>query len=255
MTTYGAVNGIWTAGNYDLVTAILRDEWGFDGIVMTDWWAKMNEEGEAPSIKNTGIMVRAQNDLFMVTSDSESSAANDNSVESLAEGKTTRGEYQRCAGNICRMLMRSPVMDRFLGKTPEDDLIVIGNEDDEDEEVKNIVYHTVGSDTNLDMSAVNTDRGNSEIFGIQMKEPGLYGLSAKMRSGADAPELSQLSMSVFVDNQLKGTFQINGSDKEWTNQSLDLGFVMGNHYIKLYFSVSGMELASLQIEKTGDRED
>ena len=150
------------------------------------------------------------------------------------------------------MLMRSPVMDRFLGKTPEDDLIVIGNEDDEDEEVKNIVYHTVGSDTNLDMSAVNTDRGNSEIFGIQMKEPGLYGLSAKMRSGADAPELSQLSMSVFVDNQLKGTFQINGSDKEWTNQSLDLGFVMGNHYIKLYFSVSGMELASLQIEKTGE---
>lgn len=252
MTTYGAVNGIWTAGNYDLVTAILRDEWGFDGIVMTDWWAKMNEEGEDPSIKNTGIMVRAQNDLFMVTSDSESNAANDNSVESLAEGKTTRGEYQRCAGNICRMLMRSPVMDRFLGKTPEDDLVVIGNEDDEDEEVKNIVYHTVGSDTNLDMSAVNTDRGNSEIFGIQMKEPGLYGLSAKMRSGADAPELSQLSMSVFVDNQLKGTFQINGSDKEWTNQSLDLGFVMGNHYIKLYFSVSGMELASLQIEKTGE---
>ena len=47
MTTYGAVNGIWTAGNYDLVTAILRDEWGFDGIAMTDWWAKMNAGGRS----------------------------------------------------------------------------------------------------------------------------------------------------------------------------------------------------------------
>ncbi len=252
MTTYGAVNGIWTAGNYDLVTAILRDEWGFDGIVMTDWWAAMNEEGQEPSVQNTGIMVRAQNDLFMVTSDSASNTANDNSMESIADGKTTRGEYQRCAGNICRMLMRSPVMDCFLGKTPEDDLVVVGNEDDADEEALNIVYHAIDNDTTLDMSAVNTERGNSEIFGIQMKEPGLYGLNAKMRAGADAPELSQLSMSVFVDNQLKGTFQINGSDKEWTKQSLDLGFVMGNHYIKLYFSVSGMELEGIQIEKTGE---
>lgn len=252
MTTYGAVNGIWTAGNYDLVTAILRDEWGFDGIVMTDWWAKMNEEGQEPAIQNTGVMVRAQNDLFMVTSDSASNATHDNSMESIAEGKTTRGEYQRCADNICRMLMRSPVMDRFLGKTPEDDLVVIGNEDDADEEVQNIVYHVIEKDTTLDMSKVNTERGNSEIFGIQMKEPGIYGLCVNMRADADAPELSQLSMSVFVDNQLKGTFQINGSDKEWTKQSLDLGFVMGNHYIKLYFSVSGMQLDVLKIEKTGE---
>jgi beta-glucosidase len=45
MTTYGAVTGIWTAGLYDQNTRILRDEWGFDGIVMTDWWAKINAEG------------------------------------------------------------------------------------------------------------------------------------------------------------------------------------------------------------------
>ena len=42
MTTYGSVNGLWTAGSYDLCTTILRKEWGFEGIVMTDWWAKSN---------------------------------------------------------------------------------------------------------------------------------------------------------------------------------------------------------------------
>ena len=36
MSTYGPVNGIWTAGNYDLLTTILRGEWNYDGFDMTD---------------------------------------------------------------------------------------------------------------------------------------------------------------------------------------------------------------------------
>ena len=63
MSTYGPINGIWTAGSYDLLTTILRKDWGYQGVVMTDWWAKMNEEGEEGSQSNTIPMVRAQNDV------------------------------------------------------------------------------------------------------------------------------------------------------------------------------------------------
>ena len=203
-------------------------------------------------MQNTGVMIRAQNDLYMVTTDSESNSLHDDSMEALAEGRTTRGEYQRCVGNICRMLMRSPVMERFLGKIPEDDLIVIGDEEAEDEERQSLTHYTVEDGVSLDMSAVSTEQGNSEVFGFQMKEPGIYNITAKMRASADTPELSQMALSVFMDNQIKGTFRISGADREWTEQSLDVGFVMGNHYIKLYFSMGGMELNEVCFKKTGE---
>ena len=88
MSTYGPINGIWTAGSYDLLTTILRKDWGYQGMVMTDWWAKMNEEGEEGSQSNTIPMVRAQNDVYMVVSDSASNSANDNTMEGLAANRS-----------------------------------------------------------------------------------------------------------------------------------------------------------------------
>lgn len=61
MTSYGSVNGTWTAGSYDLNTVILREEWGFKGMVMTDWWAEINDEEHPEPVRtNFAAMLRAE---------------------------------------------------------------------------------------------------------------------------------------------------------------------------------------------------
>lgn len=60
MTSYNLVNGVHSANNYDLCTQVLRKEWGFQGIVMTDW-TTTSEDGGSTAWK----CITAGNDLIM----------------------------------------------------------------------------------------------------------------------------------------------------------------------------------------------
>lgn len=117
MTSYNPVNGLHSASHYDLTTTILRGEWGFDGMVMTDWWANCNDEDHPATSSYRSAMVHAQNDVYMVVGNG---AADDNSQDdirsSLDNGTLTRGELQRCAMNVCRYAMRVYAMDRYEQK-------------------------------------------------------------------------------------------------------------------------------------------
>lgn len=112
MTSYNPVNDCHSASNYDLTTRVLRDEWGFEGLVMTDWWAKCNRIGRHGDQKNRAEMVRAQNDIYMVTDDAEH--AEDNMMESLAAGRLTRGELCRSAKNVLSYIMTTPTFEKMM---------------------------------------------------------------------------------------------------------------------------------------------
>ena len=59
MTSYNKVNGVYTPNSFDLCTKLLRCEWGFDGVVMTDWFST----GEG--LADNGGAIKAGNDLIM----------------------------------------------------------------------------------------------------------------------------------------------------------------------------------------------
>ena len=95
MTTYGLVNGLYTAGSYDLNTTILRNEWGFTGVGMTDWWASINRRGMEPDANDFATMIQAQNDMYMCCPDGSKNMGGDNVIEALQDGRILRAELQR----------------------------------------------------------------------------------------------------------------------------------------------------------------
>ena len=60
MTSYNRINSVHSANSYDLCTKVLRQEWGFDGIVMTDWLTTNNGHGSSAA-----KCIAAGNDLVM----------------------------------------------------------------------------------------------------------------------------------------------------------------------------------------------
>lgn len=65
MTSYNQINGVWAHYHYELVNGILRGEWGFDGLVITDWWMQPGSSREFPNIANDALRIRAGVDVLM----------------------------------------------------------------------------------------------------------------------------------------------------------------------------------------------
>ncbi|MBS4220373.1 glycoside hydrolase family 3 protein [Bacillus sp. FJAT-49711] len=255
MSTYGPINGLWTASNYDLLTKVLREEWGFDGIVMTDWWAKGNDEGEQGSIKNIAAMVRNQNDLFMVTANAKENTTQDNAVEGLASGRVTIGEYQRSAMNICKALMKFPTFDRIRGIESELDRELEKSITEEDAAMFDMQQIKVAGEHSITPDMLKTQKGASTIFQVTVKERGKYQIQFSCRSKIDLP-LAQLPVSFFKDNALLKTITLTGKDTEWKTESIDLGVVFNpNFYLKIYFGQTGMEISDCKIEMTESLEE
>lgn len=247
MTTYGGINGLWTAGNYDLNTTILRGEWQFDGFVMTDWWADVNDEGGEPSVRNTAAMVRSQNDVYMVTQDAEKNSNGDNLEESLKNGTLKRADLGRCAGNILRVLMRLPVMDRSLNRVSKEEREAAEAMAKEEQADLDIKWYVLDKRLELDGKDIDTRMGSSFVCGIQTEENSQYMIRLKVK--VDASDIAQVPVSVFVNGTLQRTFTLNGTGGKFVEiEQLSGSFTNSHNYLKLYFAQSGMQVDKIVIE-------
>ena len=95
MTSYNLVNGVYSPNSYDLCTKVLRNEWGFDGLVMTDWFSTM------PGLADAAKAIKAGNDLLM-----PGQAADKASISAgLISGSLSLSELKTAAMNILKVII------------------------------------------------------------------------------------------------------------------------------------------------------
>ena len=103
MTALNLINGVHTACDHDLLTDILRREWGFNGIVMTDWGTTGvpgSNQGQKYDCCYASDCIRAGNDLIMPGSKRDL----DYLLADLENGKLDPEDVRRCGGNILKLL-------------------------------------------------------------------------------------------------------------------------------------------------------
>lgn len=243
MTSYNPINGFWSSSNYDMLTTILRGEWRYDGIVMTDWWAKGNDEGRLGNVHNIAAMIRAQNDLFMVTACAEENSQNDNSEESLRKGTVARGEYVRAAANICRYLLRTPAFLRMQGEESELDRQLAACAAQEGDAISQLLRIAVqAEETPIPVEQMGTQKGSRVMLELSVRERGAYRLVFSCRV-PDQGGLAQIPLTVSQDKKIIRTVSLTGEDKDWSVQEAALEPIFQNtSFVTFYFGQSGMEL-------------
>ncbi|HJD43367.1 MAG TPA: glycoside hydrolase family 3 C-terminal domain-containing protein [Candidatus Mediterraneibacter quadrami] len=103
MTSYNKVNGTYVNNSYELITKVLRNEWGFDGLVMTDWFAT------GKGLGSHCAAIEAGNDLIM---------PGGKGVVRELKAKLKSGELdgtalRRCAANVIRGVTESRIWQAY----------------------------------------------------------------------------------------------------------------------------------------------
>lgn len=95
MTSFNKINGVFAGGSKDLCTHILREEWGFNGAVVTDW-------GDMDIVVDGADAVAAGNDIVMPGGPPVIRQI----LKGYEEGRVTREEMETAAGHLLCMIRR-----------------------------------------------------------------------------------------------------------------------------------------------------
>ena len=108
MTSYNKINGVWGHYHYELCTMILRNEWGYTGNVMTDWWMRSANSHEFPQLRDNAYRVRSGVDVLMPGGKRSGRKKPDGTLLETykKENGITLGEMQQVARNVLNLCLK-----------------------------------------------------------------------------------------------------------------------------------------------------
>ena len=246
MTTYGIVNGIHTSSSYDLNTTILRDDWGFKGIVMTDWWALLNEPGETPNRTNFAVMLRAQNDVYMCCPDGKTDASGENTFKALTDGTLTRAELQRTAINVCDHVMHTQAMKRLLG-TDQGVEVINRPVSADDINMEDVEFTELGKDELvIDLSYKESKANTNFVLALDVKEFGAF--EASLTASSELGELAQLPVTMFFQGIPMASFTFNGTGGKDVTITKEIPLVTRFSICRLFVATNGLKLKQIKLK-------
>lgn len=243
MTTYGPINGVWTAGSFDLTTQILRNDWGFTGFTMTDWWANINRRGQAVDKSDFAAMAIAQNDVYMVCAIGAEN--DDNILASLENGTLQRSELQRNAANICRFLMNTQAMARLEGTETKID-IINRPADESDVDESSVKFYELDGNLTINLEDICTDKGTNHSFGLDIKTMGKYRMT--LTASSTQSEVAQIPVTLFSLGTAYGTFTWNGTNGLPVSFEADIPLFSKYTNLRLFFAQGGLKMHSITFE-------
>jgi len=248
MSVYNMINGTFGTANYELNTTVLREQWGYTGLLMTDWWAYIDGIPDNPhdhALRAHSEMARAQCDVYMVCSSVEKEDLDKtDTFANLSEGKTeciTRRELQRNAENILRFAMNTPAMDTVMGDKPTVKHIDCPFAEDTIE-AKVDVYYEINKDPVIKVDVDTTD-GKDFLFGLTCDQPGIY--ECEMVASSELEPLAQLPVTVYYTSIPVRVITYNGTDGEDVSVKTEWPLLNKHSIFRLHFGKRGLTLKSL----------
>ena len=107
MTSYNLINGVHTSESRELIEDVLRCEFGFEGVVMTDWVVSRQEDATSlhPGAKSPNV-ANAGGELFMPGSRADHDAL----LEAVRTGAVERSRLRRNASHLLRLIRELKMM-------------------------------------------------------------------------------------------------------------------------------------------------
>ncbi|MCR5088137.1 MAG: hypothetical protein K6C08_01325, partial [Oscillospiraceae bacterium] len=109
MAAYNKVNGVYCTNNYDLLVKVLRNEWGFQGLVMSDWdsMKAAREDCTVPASGDVQKAAAAQCDLVMPGRPDQIEAL----IRGLESGAVSPEDLRRSASRVLQMVRKNSVLE------------------------------------------------------------------------------------------------------------------------------------------------